>query len=605
MRALIACLLFFLCPPAQADEKALQAVIDAHWAYTLEQNPIFASSFGVRDHDDQLRDLSLKAMDARKAKYEAFLEQLDAIDVESLSADAALNAQLLKEDLKTDIADLSYPQRAMLFTRISGWHISFANLPDRLPLTTLADYQSYIARLKAFPAHNAQGIKTTQVAISQGLTHACDALLGYERTISAQITTQPEESRFWGPFKVRPATIDGQTWNTLRTEARAAIGDAVMPALKTWLNVYTTEYMPNCREEPGADSLKGGADFYAHRIKRYTTTDYAPRQIHQIGLSEVSRIRREMRSIIDAVKFEGRFQEFQAYMRTEPRFYAKTQEELLAKTALIAKKADGALPKLFGHLPRMPYSVKAIPAEVAEGNVAAYYEQPAGDGTRAGVFRINTTALDQRPLYELEALTLHEAVPGHHLQIAIQQELTQLPNFRRYGGQTAYIEGWGLYAERLGQEMGFYEDPYADFGRLSLEMWRACRLVVDTGLHALGWSRQQAIDFMIDNTALSEANITAEVDRYITLPGQALAYKIGELKLRALRKLAAQTLGTSFDLRAFHDAILAQGSMPLNVLERRMRDWIRAQGGDLPEPKRNDERRGERRPAQGQGRGPR
>ncbi|MEM9878836.1 MAG: DUF885 domain-containing protein [Pseudomonadota bacterium] len=607
----LAILLLSLCvySIARASDAQLQAVIDDHWAYTLSQNPVFATSQGVRDYDGQLADLSVQAMDDRKAAYQSFLKRLDDIAPDQLSANAELNHQLLRQDLRTDVAALSYPQRLMIFNRLSGWHIALASLPDRIPLTSLADYESYIARLTAFAAQNSQAIATTKEAIRQGMTQPCAALEGYDRTISGQITTQPEQSRLWAPFKTRPGAISQAQWNDLRVRARQAIGDRVMPSLRSWLAFYRSDYVPVCRKDIGARGLKQGEAFYAHRIKRYTTTDTAARQIHQIGLSEVSRIRREMRSIMDQVKFTGRFQEFQDFLRTDPRFYAKTGDELLAKTALIAKRADGELPKLFSRLPRMTYTVKPIPREVADGNVAAYYERASGDGTRAGVFRINLSQLDQRPLYELEALTLHEAVPGHHLQLALQQELEDIPNFRRFGGQTAYIEGWGLYSERLGQEMGFYEDPYSNFGRLSLEMWRACRLVVDTGIHALGWGRQRAIDFMLDNTALSETNIRAEVDRYITWPGQALAYKIGELKFRALRKLASEALQDSFDIRSFHDALLAQGALPLNILEERMRDYIRAQGGKLPErqdPSRgNAERRVERQPVGNGGERPR
>lgn len=587
---------------ALADGNALQSIIDAHWAYTLEQRPVLATSLGIRDYDDALPDMSLKAMDARKAKYQDFLKQLEEIDSDALNASQALNYQLLEQDLRTQVAALSYPQRAMIFTRHSSWHISFATLPERVPFFTMSDYESYLARLQAFPKQNAQAIETVRDAIANGMVHPCAALNGYDSTIEAQITALPEQSRLWGPFdKDQPQMIAREDWKRIRADARSAIDDGVMPAMQSWLKIYREEYLKACSDTVGASALERGADYYAHRIKRYTTTQLSARQVHQIGLSEVSRIRREMRSIMDQVKFRGSFQDFQAFLRSEPRFYAKTPEELLAKTALIAKQADGALPLMFTRLPRMPYGVRAIPSEIAPGSTTAYYERPAGNGTRAGVYRVNTTALDQRPLFELEALTLHEAVPGHHLQIALQQELENVPHFRRYGGYTVFSEGWALYAEKLGKEMGFYEDPYADFGRLSYAMWRAARLVVDTGMHALGWSRQRAIDFMSDNTALSALNISTEVDRYITWPGQALAYKIGDLKFRSLRKLASETLGPAFDVRTFHDALLANGALPLNILEERMRDWIHAQGGILPERRQQQEERDKRKPANGGG----
>ncbi len=298
-----------------------------------------------------------------------------------------------------------------------------------------------------------------------------------------------------------------------------------------------------------------------------------PDEIHALGLSEVKRIRKEMDKTIRAAKFAGDFKAFQEFLRTDPRFYAKTPQELMEKNSLVAKKIDGELPKLFTRIPRMPYTLKEIPADIAEGTTTAYYEQPAGDGSRAGVYRVNTSKLETRPLYEVEALTLHEAVPGHHFQIALAQEL-DLPDFRKFGGFTAFVEGWGLYAESLGLDVGFYQDPYSNFGRLSYEMWRACRLVVDTGMHAKGWTREQAIDFMKENTALSEHNITAEVDRYIAWPGQALAYKIGQLKIRELRARAEKALGSKFDLRRFHDAVLENGALPLSMLEKSIDRWI-------------------------------
>ena len=583
MRALLSGFAVWLLMGSQAlhaqaiSNSDLANLIEDHWEIRLKRSPVLATSLGDRRYDDTLGSLSLSAMDKAKARYEDVLNGLKELDPSKLNGSDQLNYDLFEQELERDIASLSQPQRSILFNRFAGWHISFANLVDRVPFFALADYESYIARLNDFSRYNAEGIATTRWAIKNKYVQPCEAMQGYGRTISAQITTQPEQSRFWEPFKTPLASVDPQLWKGLKARARTAIEDRVMPALRLWADVFTREYMAACAENVGADDLPGGDTYYAERIKRYTTLDMLARQIHQTGLSEVSRIRREMRAVIDDARFNGSFQDFQAYLRTDPKFYAATPEALLERVAYIAKQADGALPTLFGRLPRMPYTVKPIPDAIAEGNTTAYYEQPSGDGTRAGVYRVNLTALDQRPLYELEALTLHEAVPGHHLQIALQQELKDLPNFRRFGGYTAFIEGWGLYAERLGLEMGFYKDPYSNFGRLSYEMWRACRLVVDTGLHALGWTRQQAIDFMADNTALSAANIEAEVDRYITWPGQALAYKLGEIKIRDLRAFAEKTLGDAFDLRAFHDALLAEGALPLTTLDKRMRGWVEAQ----------------------------
>jgi len=334
------------------------------------------------------------------------------------------------------------------------------------------------------------------------------------------------------------------------------------------------EYVPEARGSLGASALPRGRDFYRHRVRRFTTLEISPEEVHQLGLAEVKRIRDEMDEIIRRVEFVGDFAAFTKFLREDPQFYADTEEELLQAVALALKKMDGELPTLFGKLPRMTYGLRKVPEYIAPRTTAAYYQRPSGDGTRAGFYYMNTYNLKSRPLYTVEALSLHEAVPGHHLQLALQQEMESLPNFRKFRGFTAFVEGWALYSERLGLEAGFYKDPYSDFGRLTMEIWRACRLVVDTGIHYFGWTREQAIDFMTDNSAMSEHNIRSEVDRYISWPGQALAYKMGELKIRELRKMAEERLGERFDIREFHDMILGSGGVPLDVLEANTRAWI-------------------------------
>jgi uncharacterized protein (DUF885 family) len=336
------------------------------------------------------------------------------------------------------------------------------------------------------------------------------------------------------------------------------------------------EYLPAARGSIGASALPNGREFYRHRVKRFTTLDLTPEEVHQRGLAEVQRIRGEMEAVIKKTGFQGDFAAFVAHLRSEPRFYASSPEQLLKEVAYVLKRMDGQLPKLFGKLPRTPYGIREVPPYIASRTTTAYYMPPLGDGTQAGFYYVNTYDLKSRPLYEIEALSLHEAVPGHHLQLALQQEMTELPKFRRFADVTAFIEGWGLYAERLGLETGFYEDPYSNFGRLSYEMWRACRLVADTGMHYLGWTREQSIEFMAANTALTLHNIRAEVDRYIAWPGQALAYKTGELKIRELRSLAEQELGPRFDVRAFHDVVLGNGSVPLDVLDDNVRRWLKS-----------------------------
>lgn len=580
--ALAAIAIAAVAAPAHAQETASQKlarVIDDHWAWVLSESPTFATSLGVRDYDDRLGSVSLAAADEGAAQTATFVERLEAIDMAELSADEQVNYKLLLLQLKNDLEAAEFGGKYLLMTNRNGPHTFLTGLPDRLPFFTKADYESYVARLNDMPRYLSEAVDTLNAGVEAGWTQPCAPMAGIEDSIRFHVVDKAGDSVFMNPFKEKPATISDRDWRRLKSQAENAIKRKAIPAMAQYADFYAETYGPACREEVGALALPNGEAYYAHRVKRFTTTDKTPEEIHQLGLSEVARIRAEMMKIIEEVDFEGDFEAFQEFLRTDPQFYAKTPEELIAATSVIAKKADGELPKLFTRLPRMPYTVKPVPADIAEGTTTAYYERPAGDGSRAGVYRINTSLLDQRPLFELEALSLHEAVPGHHFQIALSQELT-LPDFRRFGGFTAFTEGWGLYAESLGLDAGFYQDPYSNFGRLSYEMWRACRLVVDTGLHAKGWTKQQAIDFMAENTALSLHNIEAEVNRYITWPGQALAYKMGELKMQELRKRAARELGADFDLRRFHDALLENGAVPLSVLEENIDAWIEAEERD-------------------------
>lgn len=574
--AVTALSLAFSVPAFAEPTEEFQNLLKDHWDWTLSQNPTFATSLGVRDYDDHLGSLTLESMDSAREKRQEFLTRLRAIDRSGLNKTDQLNARLFERDLEIEIEAGGFGQRSILFTTYYGWHSELGGLSDSLPFFNKADYVSYLQRLKDIPRYNAEGIATTKWGIEHGYVQPCAPLENFAKTITAHIVDDVNDSVFMKPFADRPSTINEADWADLKAQAAASVSADVIPAFKAWAEAYETDYAPNCRAEVGASSMPEGADYYAHRIRVETTTDMTAEQIHRIGLSEVARIRAEMEEVIKRAEFDGDFKAYQDYLRTNQDFYAKTPEALLERSAYISKKIDGELPKLFTRLPAMPYTVKPVPAEIAEGTTTAYYEPPAGDGSRAGVYRVNTSKLDQRPLFEMEALTLHEAVPGHHFQIALQQEL-DLPNFRRFGGITAFVEGWALYAERLGLEVGFYQTPETDFGRLSYEMWRACRLVVDTGMHAKGWTKEQAIEFMAENTALSLHNIEAEVNRYITWPGQALGYKMGELKIRELRARAEHALGEDFDLRKFHDAVLENGAIPLSVLEDIINTWIEEQ----------------------------
>lgn len=553
-----------------------ETLMEAHWAATLEQNPTFATSTGVRDYDELLSDPSLAAYDESVKVARSFYKQLGAIKLEQLSPAHQVNYALLKLELEDEIAAAKHGGKFMLITNRGGPHMDLTQLPSRLPFFTQADYASYVARLNAMPAYLEQATARVRSGIEAGWVQPCVTMQGYESSITAHLPETLDESVFVAPFNKKPSVIDQAAFDKMKASAYATVSDKILPALRKFEKFYTQEYAPKCRQQVGTDSMPGGKAYYDYRVKRFTTTDQSADDIHKVGLSEVARIKAEMLEVIKEAEFEGNFEEWLIYLRDNPDFYPKTAEERMQVAAAISKKMDGELPKLFGKLPRMPYGLKEIPLDIAEKTTTAYYMRPAGDGTRAGFYFVNTTLLDTRPLYQLEALSLHEAVPGHHLQIALAQEL-DLPNFRRYGGQTVFIEGWGLYSERLGLEVGFYQTPYTNFGRLSYEMWRACRLVVDTGLHSKGWTRQQAIDYMAENSGLSMNNITSEVDRYISWPGQALAYKTGELKIRELRARAESALGNQFDIRAFHDKVLENGAIPLSLLESIIDTWIKDQ----------------------------
>lgn len=572
----IACLL--AAPAAMAAPKAPFAqVLDDHWAWVMKNSPVFASTLGERRYDDQLGELTVASLDRQTLEAEALIKRLQAIEPRTLSVADKLNYAILLRALKEGVEANGFPQRLMLFTNRSSWHSDFAGLPDGVPLFTYADYKSYLARLKAYPKLNAEGIVTTRQAIAAGMMQSCEPMRGFEKTIESHIVKDVEKSVFWQPFKKQPDAIGATEWTNLKAEAQNTILKDVVPAYQAFYDFYIKDYQPKCRASFSVSDMPKGADYYAYRVRTQTTTDLTPAQIHKIGLDEVARIKSEMEAVVKRAGFTGTRAAFVAKLRSDPQYYAKTPEELMQRTGALMKYIDGEMPKYFGRLPRLSYTVKPIPAASAPGNTTAYYEGGAAQTGRAGVYRVNTTELDQRPLFELPSLSLHEAVPGHHHQIALQQELS-LPKFRKHVTFfTAFVEGWGLYAERMGIEMGLYDTPEKDFGRLSYEMWRACRLVVDTGIHSMGWTRDQAIAYMLDNTALSKANIEAEVNRYITWPGQALAYKIGELKIRALRANAEKRLGRRFDLRRFHDAVLENGAVPLSLLEDHINSWILAE----------------------------
>ena len=570
----------FAIAPAQVlaqspiQKNALDTVVDEYWSYQLDQNPVFASSLGVADPQGRVGDASLEAEDKRVAKAKGWLARLDRIDQKKFTESDRTNFGILYRTLTEQVEANSYSQRAMNFTTYSAWHQNFAGMHNNLPFKNIADYHGYVSRLAQYGTVHSQNIAVANRAIADGQIQPCAALNGVEQTITGLITDDPKKSRFYEPFaKAAPDTINKAELAKEAARAEKAITSVIYPALREQLNWYKTQYLPKCVPTIGISALPGGDKYYDFRIRQMTTTDKSADEIHNIGLSEVARIRAEMEQVAKSAGYNSR-EAFISHLRTDPQYYAKTPEELMEKVARVNKEIDGKMPTIIGKLARLPYGIREIPAETAEGTTTAYYNPGSPDIGISGTYYVNTSKLDQRPFWEIPALSVHEAVPGHHQQIALQQEL-DIPDFRKYGAFfTAFVEGWGLYSERLGIEMGLYDTPAKDMGRLSYEMWRATRLVVDTGIHSKGWSKQQAIDYMTDNTALSAANIEAEVNRYISWPGQALAYKLGELKIRELRARAEKTLGNKFDLREFHDVVLGQGAIPLDVLDAQVSRWI-------------------------------
>jgi len=555
-------------------EEDLQELFDDHYEYRLQNDPLFATDQGVQRFNDKLPDTSLEALEERYNQNKKFLERLESISYQRLSREDQINYDIFKLQLENDITN--YELNGHLLP-LNGWwdyHATFADLPNRVPLNNRKDYENYLQRLEAFPSYNDGFFERMEKGIEENWVRPKVVFDNYVESVESHITDDPSESVLFEPFTNFPVTVEPEEQELLISRAEEVIRNVVVPEYERLRDFLTETYIPNGAESIGITDLEGGSEYYDFLIRRYTTLDLAPEEVHQEGLREVKRIREEMMKIVEEEDFEDDFDTFVEFLRSNPRFYANSPEELLKETALVLKKMDGKLPELFKTLPRLPYGIREVPSYLAPRTATAYYSRGAADGSRAGYYAVNTHNLNSRPLYEIEALSFHEAVPGHHLQIALQQELENLPVFRTTSGFTAFTEGWALYSERLGLEVGFYEDPYSNFGRLSYEMWRALRLVVDTGIHSMGWERQQSIDYMAQNSALSLHNIRSEVDRYIFWPGQALAYKMGEIKIRELRDLTELELEEEFDIREFHDIVLLSGSVPLYVLEENVNRYI-------------------------------
>jgi uncharacterized protein (DUF885 family) len=558
--------------PTSSATKELHALFESEWERGLRENPVGASYQGDSRYDDRWADLSADALARSHAADREVLEALERIAPGRLSEADRLNRDLFARQYRGEIDAYEWGLHYLPITQRRGVQTAH-QLAEILPFRTARDYENWIARLGSLDTYVDQTIELMREGMRRGLVQPRVIMERVPAQIAKQVVTDPAESPFYAPFRKMPDSIPAADQERLRAAARRAIEQDVLPAYLRLQKFFNNQYLPACRDTVGVWDTPGGADWYQQRVRWFTTTDLTADQIHEIGLKEVARIRGEMQKVIERVGFKGSFAEFLQFLRTDPQFRYTDPDQLLQAYLAMSKRVDPLLPQYFGRLPRMPYGVRPIPMESAPDTTTAYYQPPSMDGRRAGYYYVNLYKPEERPTYEIPVLTIHEAVPGHHLQIALAQELGEQPKFRRDFEATAFVEGWALYSESLGEEMGFYDDPYAKFGQLTYEMWRAVRLVVDTGLHHKRWTREQAIEFFKANAAKSELDIVNEIDRYISWPGQALAYKIGELRIKELRAGATQALGSGFDLREFHDVVLGSGAVPLEVLEANVKAW--------------------------------
>jgi uncharacterized protein (DUF885 family) len=568
-------ILLALLLAAPTPAQSLHDLIERDWTWRLAEFPQFATSVGVHDFDDRLGRVDEATQARRLRDLRARAQELAAIPRQGLARQDQVNAEVLGEELRASISRLERRQYLFTIQGDESFYSGLSLLPRHQPLHDAAEYEKYVKRLREVPRWFDEHIALMREGLEAGMTPPQVILKG--RDAAARVHAEPKElhaSVFWAPFEHPPQTMSPADVKRLREEGEAAIREAVIPAYARLAKFLEAEYIPGARKTIAASDLPGGREMYRAQIREYVTRDIPPEELHALGLKEVARIRAEMEAVRKEVGYPGELKEFFESLRSDPRFVAKTPEELLMRASYIAKSIDGMLPRFFGLLPRLPYRVEAVPADIAPFYTGGRYVQAAQGSDEPGTYWVNTYDLKSRPLYLLPALTLHEAVPGHHLQIALAAEQKDLPPFRRFAYFSVTGEGWGLYSEKLGEEMGIYRTPYERFGRLTYEMWRACRLVVDTGIHALGWPREKAIAYMRDNTALSTHEIETEIDRYIGWPGQALSYKVGELAIRELRRKAEAALGPRFDRRKFHDAVLGLGSVPLPVLEEEIDRYI-------------------------------
>jgi uncharacterized protein (DUF885 family) len=561
----------------RGDAERLHDLFKLDWDHTMHESPEFATEVGYPGLNDRWDDSSLEAIARRQRELNAPLKVIQSIARTNLDAADQLNFDLFKRQIEQAIEGIRFHDEYQPVNQMGGVQQEAARMLEISPRATVKDYENMIARLNALPVLIDQTIVLMQKGLAAGITPPRITLRDVPDQVASQLNPDAEKNPLLKPFGEFPVQIAEADRARLREQASAALKEKVIPAFAKLHEFLVKTYLPGARESIGMSELPDGRAWYAYNARVETTTDLTPQQIHDIGLAEVKRIRGELDKVMAQTGFTGSFEDFSKFLRTDPRFYYTNADDLLTGFRDLNKRIDPELPRIIGKLPRLTYGVQPVPAFEAKSQTGAYYEPGSPAAGRAGNFFVNTYDLSARPKWEMETLALHESVPGHHLQIALAQEMEAAPEFRQNASYTAFVEGWALYCETIGDELGFYKDPYSKYGQLTYENWRAIRLVVDTGIHSLGWTRQQAIDYFLANSSKSEHEVTVEVDRYIVWPGQALAYKIGQMKIRELRDYATRELGDQFDVRKFHDQVLGGGALPLDVLETRIKDWVKLQ----------------------------
>ena len=562
---------------SSVDENArFVSYLEKEWEYELSQNPLYATAMGKKGYETLWRDESLKAIERRKQHIKDSLLELKSFNPNLLSDSNKLNLRLYIQLTEDDLKLKKYKRHLMPFNHRGGIQLAHIG-SERIQFKDLQDYIFWLERLKNLDKRISQIIELARSGLDNGYRAPEVLMERVYRQIKIQINKDIEEHPFYQIFKDIPATVPASERIKIQNEAKLVIKDLIIPSYELLEDFFLSEYLPQTRKTVGLYDTPNGKELYEQLAKSFTTTNLTPQEIHNIGLKEVKRIRGEMEGVMEEVNFKGTFKEFLIFLREDKRFYYETSEELFEGYLAVSKRIDPELVSLFGKLPRTPYGLRPIPMESAPDTTTAYYMAPAPGGLRPGYYYVNLYKPETRPKYEMEVLSVHEAVPGHHLQIALALEKKNMPMFRRVSPYTAFVEGWGLYSESLGYDLGLYKDPYSKFGQLTYDMWRAVRLVVDTGIHYFGWERKQAIDFFLENAAKSELDIINEIDRYIVMPGQALAYKIGQMKFLSLKQKAKEELGSKFDIRKFHDLVLSEGAIPLNELDILVNEFIKSE----------------------------